>query len=267
MRTLADSPFVEALAWDTRHFGRSMGSVRIPPAWVAQPIAQLRADLEALVNTAAAQGYHQLTVRAEPRQVALIHALEEAGFHLVDTLVTLECALDDVRPAPARLEVTIRSAVKADVAALMEIARQAFADRAVWLDRFHADPNIPSDQADDLYAQWVKNSVAPDHPVDTMADATLVAEMEHRIAGFLTCRLVNIDGLPGGVVSLNAVDASCRRRRVYRALAERSLEWFRTRGCRRVRVRTSLISHGVQRTWQRLGAVQVAEEHTFHWWA
>ena len=269
MPVLSRDLLVRALAWDTRHFGVQMGLLEAPAGSIEAGSNGLSAAVRAAVAQAAAAGYRQLTARAGPWNTAWIHALESSGFRLVDTLVTWE--LDFAKPPSqyGRSSSTfrIRFATASDVPALRAIAKRAFADRSVWFDRFHADPRIPGDRADALYEAWIQNSVIPPTPEESMADATWVAETQGTLAGFLTGRVLRTSSECVGHVSLNAVDTPYRGQGVYRALVETALPWFRQQGCRGVRVRTNVASHPVHRTWQRVGAVLVAEEHTFHWWA
>lgn len=258
---------VRELAWDTRHFGVRMGILEPPEGASPLGTPEVTALVRTAVSQAATAGYQQLTARSGPWETAWIHALEAAGFRLVDTLVTWELALSALPSSRRPSVLTIRPAAATDLAALQAIAKQAFADRAIWLDRFHADPHISPERADALYEAWVQNSVNPRTPTESMADATFVAETHGSVAGFLTCRLLGAVGEPVGQVSLNAVEAAHRGQGVYRGLVDAALVWFGTQGCRRVQVRTNLASHPVHRTWQRLGAVMAAEEHTFHWWA
>lgn len=258
---------LELLSWDTRHFGVRMGWLELPPAPRSEPEA---ATIKAALVDARQQGFRQLMCRTVPRDVALIHALEAAGFRLMDTLVTMALDLGD--PPLALLgkvfhATEIREATANDVASLKVIAERAFSDPQIWLDRFHADSRLSRDkQAEVLYVKWVENSVAPPTPADSMADCTFVAEPAGgQIAGFITC--VRARGTAPAKVSLNAVDAYARRHGVYRALVHRALEWFREQGEPIVTVRTSVTSVAVQRTWIRFGAVPVQVEHTFHWWA
>ena len=234
---------------------------------------QLHSLLQSTTQEARSAGFKQLMCRAQPRETALIRALEESGWRLVDTLVTLRLDLRHQRqPEPAvwgetkAKEPEIRQAQTNDVETLMQIAREAFADREIWLDRFHADPKIPSPLADELYAQWVKNSVTPDSPADSKADRTFVATVRNgTVAGFLTCLRGN--GSEPGKVLLNAVAKLYRGQGVYGHLVRKSLDWFREQGNTFVTVRTSITSLAVQKTWIRLGALPDQTEHTFHWWA
>ncbi len=98
-----------------------------------------------------------------------------------------------------------------------------------------------------------------------MADQTFVAEIDGKIAGFLTC--VRGSETVYGKVSLNAVDRSFRKQGIYRQMIDAALAWFLREKSPLVSVRTSIFSHAVQRAWIRLGAVPSDVEHTFHWWA
>lgn len=255
---------LEALAWDTRHFGVKMGRVIFTPDAAVEGVSATLAE-------ATHQGFQQLMTRAAPRDTELLHALEDAGFRLMDTLVTLQLdlsALPAVSEPPRAFHArVVRAATNADQNSLMAIARNAFADREVWLDRFHADPRLNAHgRADDLYVQWAKNSVAPATPNNSMADHVLVAGPEQGTPmGFITCRRGS--ATTPGVVSLNAVNKIARRHGVYRLLVHHALQWFEEQGTSHVTIRTSITSQAIHRTWFRLGATLSHVEHTFHWWA
>jgi hypothetical protein len=250
---------IEKLEWDSNHFGVPMGrlnwsdSKESPDKTVAQAIGQAKKT-----------GLEQLMARAHPSEMEKIHALETAGFQLMDTLMTLAVDLRK-NPPPAADDPSIRSAKPQDIPALTALARTAFSDRSIWLDRFHADPRISSEKADALYEEWVRNSVLPESSKASMADQTFVAEIDGAVAGFLTC--VRGSETTYGKVSLNAVNATFRKRGIYRAMIHKSLEWFLKEKSPLVSVRTSIFSIAVQRAWIRVGALPTEVEHTFHWWA
>ncbi len=270
---------VDHLLWDSQHFKHKMGCVAWPPGLTAQTMSEEEAGLRirAVVERARDEKYQFLMARTDPKETGRIHALETNGFRIMDALVTWQLWPFDPTPPIVQLpaDTTITIASQDDVPSLMEIARRAFADRTVWLDRFHADPRIPPERANELYAQWVKNSVPPVAPESAMADITWIAKVRGAPAGFLTADLIpeKPDEKPEergetiGRVPLNAVDQPYRQRGLYRALAATAVAWFQQQGCGRVWVRTSVASVGVHRTWGRLGANLVNPEYTFHWWA
>lgn len=258
---------IEKLDWDTRHFGVPMGRFNWPEG--NQPHAE---SVTAATQQAKQLGLKQLMARAHPSEMEKIHALQSAGFHLVDTLITLEV---DLRKNPPKERensrfilpptLTINKATENDIPRLEALAEDAFADSTIWLDRFHADPKISKEKANALYAQWVRNSVAPKSSSTSMADCTFMAEVSGTLAGFLTCVLDS--KADHGKVSLNAVHKFYRSRGIYGAMIFKALTWFLENNRPVISVRTSIFSHAVQKAWIRIGAVPTDVEHTFHWWA
>lgn len=265
---------LEPLPWDSRHFGLSMGRLTLPSEDPADRVQWLFKLLE----EAERMGLAQLMVRVRPNQPEWIHALEKVHFRLMDSLVTLGLHVDEAHAAESPLRLSprwvalfVREATEMDVEALEAIAKEAFSDRTIWLDRFHADPHIPKAKADELYAQWIRNSVIPPSPSERMADCTWVAvarssDGQEAVAGFLTLLKGGSDPDRPGKVSLNAVARPFRQMGIYGQLVRRAVEWFKEEGVKWVTVRTSIWNWPVQRTWIRWGAFPIDVEHTFHWW-
>ncbi|MBI4314256.1 MAG: hypothetical protein HY594_05525 [Candidatus Omnitrophica bacterium] len=265
MRTGLDKKRIEWLIWDSQFFGVQAGKILPPDSLGNSPERYVQEALQ----EAQAQGIRWLTARAHPWQTPWIHALEAAGFQLVDTLVTLGLDLKNSnffwQGSPTPRIAPADRASDAELKTLMQLAKDAFADRSIWLDRFHADPRVPAGKADDLYAQWVKNSIRPDSPEQSMADQTFVCRVDGLPVGFITCQIK--ESGRRGIVSLNAVDAAYRKRGIYQELILCALNWFSLeKKCEEVRVRTNISSHGVRKAWARFQAVPIAEEHTFHGW-
>lgn len=110
--------------------------------------------------------------RIATHEVGTSHRLEECGFRLVDTALTLEAQL------PASVETAgrrVRFAVSADEAAVFDIARQSFR-----YSRFHLDPEIPRSLADEVKAQWAKNFFSRQR-----GDYMVIAEHDGLVVGFL----------------------------------------------------------------------------------
>lgn len=88
----------------------------------------------------------------KPRAVALARILTRQGFYPVETILELHIPVARFRPRPmARFQkMHFRPAQAADLPSMQAIARDAFST-----DRFHLDPNLPSEKADERYARWV----------------------------------------------------------------------------------------------------------------
>ena len=121
-----------------------------------------------------AQGCRLLTSR-RPAGDESIHALQAAGFRLIERLVTLMRPLPmDRQPLPDGVSV----AKAADAEGCAKVAAEAFT-----FDRFHADPNIEDTAASALKAQWARNSV------NGRADCVFVTLDDNVITGFNACLL------------------------------------------------------------------------------
>ncbi|HHY37756.1 MAG TPA: GNAT family N-acetyltransferase, partial [Clostridia bacterium] len=257
--------------------------------------ATLRMTLQLLEAEARARGARVLFARVDARDPELLRAVEREGFTLVDSVVTFHIVMDDAgqlrqdkKPgeysyptiagrdqsffdvsvhtselaSSGSLEVTIRSFEPSDLARLQHIAKFAFRH-----DHFHSDPRIPPKVADEVYVTWVKNSC------QGRADAVLVAEEPGNldgVSGFITCRLdravLNVAGIPHGIIELVAVSPEAQGRGIGVALVLGSLEWFARHGFRSVEVGTQSRNTQAMRLYHRCGFKCVAFSHTFHKW-
>jgi len=96
--------------------------------------------------------------------------LEDAGFHLVDTGMNFE------RPTWAAAQSRFsRPAEPTDRAAVEDIARRSFS-----FSRFHLDPLVSNDTANEIKRQWAGNFFD-----GARGDGMIVAAVDGRVAGFL----------------------------------------------------------------------------------
>lgn len=104
--------------------------------------------------------------------VARLHAFEDAGFHVVDTAITLEAKTSTLVPSDPAIA---RFAQPSDRAAVAAIAGSAFES-----SRLHLDPAIPNALADRSRAEWAGNFFA-----GTRGNAMVVADHNGEAAAFL----------------------------------------------------------------------------------
>ncbi|MCG2660198.1 MAG: GNAT family N-acetyltransferase, partial [Kiritimatiellae bacterium] len=118
--------------------------------------------------------------RLPPEHTRITGILARYGFYPVETMLDFDLVL-------ARLNIILkhdheqygfRRATPDDLPAVGDIACGAFA-----ADRFHMDPNIPSDKADQRYACWVENSFRTQDQVFVLEETN-----PSRIIGFIQCR-------------------------------------------------------------------------------
>jgi dTDP-4-amino-4,6-dideoxy-D-galactose acyltransferase len=235
----------EILPWDTQMLG--FATARISALYRSPSPAALSFQhelLEKLLAQARGAGVRYLMVRVPAGDVAAIDQLENLGFRTVDGILSFGRSLDEL--APAEGAPVVRRAEAQDIPALREIAGSSFA-----LDRFHSDPIIGKDKADDVQRAWVDNSC------QGFADCVLVAVLGGEIAGFTTLKLDRTAerelGIKVGLVDLVAISPRYRRRGLAHALSLSSLRWFRDAGCGWVEVGTQLANVHAARVYQSAG--------------
>jgi len=223
-----------------------------------------------------------LAAHAQPLDLSWIHVLEENGFYMVSGIATYCLKMqgwvsqESLAVSPQKIQFarqadeflgekqlgTIRPFQESDLPALSELSRICFGDPKDWLDKAHADPNLPKAKSDELYVRWLKNCCN-----GTRAERVLVAEAEGRPVGFIALRLVKgalqRAGIRVGDVELNAVDPQYRRRGIYSALVREGLRWFQPQ-TDWVTIKTQVLTLGVHKVWQRLGATLGHVEYYFH---
>lgn len=171
-------------------------------------------------------------------------ALEQAGFFVVECLVTLARPIPAIPPAGA-------------VAGLMREGEEescaALAGTVFSHDRFHSDPGIDNAGADRLKAQWVRNSC------NGRADAVIVAREGDRVVGFNACMK------RGGtaVIDLIGVARDAQEKGHGRALVEGALAHYAGRANEMV-VGTQSRNHGSLALYHSCGFRVRDSAFTFH---
>jgi ribosomal protein S18 acetylase RimI-like enzyme len=168
--------------WDSRIIGRRMGTVkhfavtRNDPAGV-EILRQLTSEL----TQALTKGGTQCVVcKVNSSEFTAIHALEQSGFLLMDTLLDFvfdfsRTPIEKIRFPERDGQLKIRRAKTADLPILIDINEKSFGD---YFGRYHADPQMPAGTATRIYTEWLRSAF------EGWADWILVAELDDQIAGY-----------------------------------------------------------------------------------
>jgi dTDP-4-amino-4,6-dideoxy-D-galactose acyltransferase len=232
------------LEWDTNFFG--FGVARILAKDLDEEI------LEAVMRQCEKDRIRVLFYLANAHNATSIHLAEAHGFRFVDDRITLNFNFSKDRTQPDITEIDIRGCEEDDMAFLKEIARASFVH-----DRFHFDPNFSKEICDEMRATWTENLCRG------LADEVLVAEIENRIGGFISCE---IQGEGNGHIVLTGVAPFAQRRGVGLALTHAALRWFQDRGVEEVVVATQGRNIGAQRLYQSAGFKTCDCAIWFHKW-
>ncbi len=229
--------------WLAEQLGREVYRLAVdelPAADVPETAGQVEALLADATGPALV--YAKVPVAA----VTLAGALERAGFNLIDTSLTLERPrFERSEPAPG----VVRAARAADEGVVVALARCGFSR-----SRFHLDPAIGAETADEIKAQWVANFFR-----GRRGDVLAVATRGERIVGFLLA-LVAADGAL--VIDLVAVDREHRGRGIAADLTR--FAEARLPAAAPLRVGTQIANDAALRAYQKIGFTVVRSAYVFH---
>ena len=144
--------------------------------------------------------------------------------------------------------------IRDEVKEVAAIARTAFRG----MTRFYADPLFPDERCDDLYENWIRDSLAG------WANNTLVIEDDdHKVAGFVT---IHVDGEDSSI-GLIAVAEYARGFGFGWQLCEGALNAASALGAQRMTVVTQGRNIAAQRAFQLAGFRTSKVDLWFHKWA
>jgi hypothetical protein len=246
-----------ALEWDSRFFGVPMGRID----YVVAPDRTLVASAVAqAVEALRARGVRHISARVDVADVETMAVFEAAGFHVMDALVTYITRPRKDPPNVVREVGAIRPFRPEDGPALIEIATEAYRG---FRGRFHLDPHIPDERADQLYREWAKQCVGA-----RMADMVMVSEgADGRLLGFLAFRRREPVSSAGGVPVFGGGLGACRvdAPGAYAGLIRAGTLWAHERDGV-AECQTQNYNFPVIRIYEAVGAHYVRAEYTLHRW-
>ena len=222
------------LDWDSQQFGFPAG--RLTTAHASDRTALLEA-----LSQCRAEGIRHLIARVDAGDLVTIHALEGAGFELLDGIQTFALHLAKSAKPPGEPGIPVRRFRDEDRAQVLAIARASYVH-----DRFHADSALTPEVADAVNQTWLENCCS-----GIAADAVFVACEVDRVLGFVTCRIDAARRL--GVIGMVATLEQARERGVASAVTAAALHWFSREGAATVEVGTQLTNIAAARLYQNLG--------------
>lgn len=197
---------IETIKWDSKFFGKKIGRLTRVPA---------ESVLRKYIRKAHENGYEYLTCRLVLEKISEVQRLENSGFYIADIGVVWERKTDGIpEEAFAATQATL------DDSPMIEgMSAGLFRD-----SRFYNDPFFTYAEAENLYRQWIRNSL------HDRASRTFFIES----CGFI---IVKKQKNRGEIVLIGVVPEKQRkgagRRLVYHALA-----WLKRKRVDTVTVRT-----------------------------
>ncbi len=174
-----------------------------------------------------------------------IHALEENHWLLVDGSIHLDLKLTK---QPFDIPANIRRATSEDVTSLQNIARISFI-----FNRYYNDPLISKTAANEIYAEWIKNSMN-----NHLADAVFVYFENEKLYGFSTLK-------KDGDIVLVAVTPQQQNRSIGRHLVATAINQCIRWNLHTATIETQLTNLPALRSFQSTGFKIKESFLTFRW--
>jgi dTDP-4-amino-4,6-dideoxy-D-galactose acyltransferase len=253
--------------WDSRIIGRRIGTVKHLAVTSDDPagVGILCELIDGLTQSLAERGTECVACRVQCSELAAIHALEQSGFLLMDTLLDfvfafLGTGLDQTNPRVPDKRLSIRLAEPRDLPVLMAMNERAFAN---YFGRYHADPRIPSGTATRIYAEWMRSAF------EGWADWIPVGEIDGEIAGSGIWRrtLAAHDKNSPGVAycDMVVVDPEFQGTGLGTALMRYGMD-VASDVAQYVVGPVHICNYSIQRTLQKIGWKIFGGRHSFHKW-
>jgi len=253
--------------WDSQITGRQIGTVEhLAVSRDARAGAGIPHELiDKLTRSLGDRGTQCVFCKVQSNELAVVHALEQHGFLLMDTLQDFvfdfsRAPIEEINPPQQDKQLMIRRANAADLAALMAISEKAFGN---YFGRYHADPQMPLGMAKKIYAEWVRAAFRG------WADWILVAEVAGRIAGYGLWRkpleIEEKNSLRVAHYDLAAVDPEFGGRGLFTALALDGMHIARDYAQYLIGP-VHVSNYPVQHNLQKLGWRISGARHSFHKW-
>jgi len=211
-----------------------------------------REDVPQLLEVCEANNITFAIVRCSTAELTAVQLLEDAGFRLMDTVVSHLYHIDRSGLPDLQPPVLFRPYRPEDYAAVLDITSTAFHG---YLGHYHIDPKIDPATADAIYIDWARR--------ETENSTVFVAEQDDRIVGYITFRLNSPEE---SQIVLGGVVPEAQRLGIYREFLKLGIHWGSQQGVRQVRFVTQITNVAVQRVWARLGCVLAHSDYTLHQW-
>jgi ribosomal protein S18 acetylase RimI-like enzyme len=195
----------------------------------------LLSQLNILCKELDVTGVQHVSCRVKSDDLSLIQALTNERFLLVDGILSFSnnaLKREDIK----HLVIEIGADFSKQVG---DIARSAFT-----IDRFHNDPSIEHELANNLHAEWATNSVAR-----IAADMVLGVVENDILKGFITIK----QGNQTATIVLIVVDEKFTGQGIGRSLVQAAINWAISQGLKIVEVGTQAANIPAARLYISMG--------------
>ena len=258
---------INDLPWDSNIFKTRMASISefVLDSGCSRKEIVAGNLIEKAIISAKKDGYQFLLCKVYTDDLVAIHALERAGFLLVDTLLDYQV---DFRKTPFNKipeqnpaeDTIIRFASLKDENELSELANAAFVNH---FGRYHSDPRISRSLATQVYVEWMHSCLRG------YADYFILAEINGKITGLsIWKKTSNLEkSLPVRIdhYSIGAIHPEFFGRKLFSLLTYEGMKLLNQESDI-IEGPTHINNYAVQRGYARLGWQIGDARHSFHKW-
>jgi hypothetical protein len=252
--------FARPLAWDSGFFGVPMGRIDYVLRSEHARHGPIRRAIEAALERFRSLGIKHVATKVDVADADGLVAVEDAGFRLMDALVTY-IAHPRRRPPRRVKEVgRLRRYASADAEQVLDITREAYKG---FRGRFQLDRHLAADRSEAFYLEWARQCLA-----GAMADRIYVAEDgQGRLLGWASVRRAEpVSTVGGAVVSSGSLGASRPDRLgAYAALIGKAAIDNHAAGIL-TEASTQNSNFPMVRVLEAVGAQYARADYTFHAW-
>lgn len=233
--------------FNSKIFGMKMGNVIIN-----DESSYTERLIEFITKQTTKEGFDHLSIKISTGAKKYIFKLQENGYFLVDTLVSYIFDFNkNVIPEMIH-RCTLRGPKQDDLKDVKIFTREAFV-----IDRFHSDPYLDKNKADNYYETWIENSYKG------YADDIVVAEDAGVPLGYTTLKYPISSESKTAHMILSAVSKKSRGKGVYTSTIHEGLVRL-SKVADKVIVGTQIDNYAVQKTWNKLGFEIFESKCVFH---
>jgi ribosomal protein S18 acetylase RimI-like enzyme len=197
--------------------------------------------------------------KLDARSQHLAKVFQDQYYFLASEDVTLCKELSSIKYADLVKDYEVKFCEEKDGPALYQLSKEAYKTT-----RFHQDPHIRSEDADEMQGRWIKNCY-----YQKLADEIILVKKNNELCGYVACVVIKdkfLDDKKVGRIVLIATDERYRGKGIGSLLVQESDAWFRKQGCSAVVVGTQTINTPALNFYQKNGFRVINSTWSFHKW-
>ena len=250
---------VRPQTWDSAFFDLPMARLYLVHGG-APSDAVLRSLLDEAFVACRERAIRHLSVRIDVADAAAIHALEDAGFRMMDALATYIYPLKRPAPEPIKEMGVLRLYQPEDRDQILEITREAYRG---FRGRYHLDPHLPHERSDALYVEWARKACDGE-----WADVVLVTENgDGMVHGWASYKQIEPVSTVGETAIRGGGLGACRRDKpgAYAGLLRAATERIHGSGAV-TEMQTQIFNFATIRLYESVNTRFVRADYTLHAW-